>query len=139
MGRFDAIKDLKAKYKKEAKAKGAKLVKEELTELFNSFPKLQAIRWRQYTPYFNDGEECIFHFREIEAKADGLTKWVDSNGFTESIDEYDATLELAINKINKEFEGIEDVLKEAFGDHQEVTVSRDGDSIKVESEDYDHD
>lgn len=29
-------------------------------ELFNSYPELDSIGWRQYTPYFNDGEACEF-------------------------------------------------------------------------------
>ena len=39
-------------------------VQEILSELFRSFwdycPEVQSIVWVQYTPYFNDGEECIF-------------------------------------------------------------------------------
>src|SRR5271167_2490401 len=30
------------------------------TELFNENPTLMAFGWTQYTPYFNDGEECVF-------------------------------------------------------------------------------
>lgn len=29
-------------------------------ELFEKFPTLEYFRWTQYTPYFNDGDECIF-------------------------------------------------------------------------------
>ena len=30
------------------------------TELFAQAPKLKSVSWTQYTPYFNDGEECTF-------------------------------------------------------------------------------
>lgn len=29
-------------------------------ELFQTFPELKSIGWKQYTPYFNDGETCEF-------------------------------------------------------------------------------
>lgn len=29
-------------------------------ELFQTFPELKSIGWKQYTPYFNDGEACEF-------------------------------------------------------------------------------
>jgi hypothetical protein len=28
--------------------------------IFDKHPKLTSFGWRQYTPYFNDGEECVF-------------------------------------------------------------------------------
>jgi hypothetical protein len=29
-------------------------------ELFIAYPELKSFGWKQYTPYFNDGEECVF-------------------------------------------------------------------------------
>lgn len=34
-----------------------------LSEIFNN-EKIQAIAWAQYTPYFNDGDECVFGVSE---------------------------------------------------------------------------
>lgn len=31
---------------------------------FEECPKVQAVVWSQYTPYFNDGDECIFRVNE---------------------------------------------------------------------------
>jgi hypothetical protein len=31
---------------------------------FDECPKVQAVVWNQYTPYFNDGDECIFSVNE---------------------------------------------------------------------------
>ena len=31
-----------------------------LKELQNEFPFINSFSWKQYTPYFNDGEECVF-------------------------------------------------------------------------------
>ncbi|UDL15302.1 hypothetical protein SEA_KUDEFRE_73 [Gordonia phage Kudefre] len=38
-----------------------------------AFPEVEAVRWEQYTPYFNDGDACEFGVREASLKfADGL-------------------------------------------------------------------
>ena len=31
-------------------------------------PEIAALRWRQYTPYFNDGEPCTFSVNDLYAK-----------------------------------------------------------------------
>lgn len=31
-----------------------------ITLFFEECPKVQAVVWSQYTPYFNDGDECVF-------------------------------------------------------------------------------
>lgn len=33
-------------------------------EFFNEVPLVQAVVWTQYTPYFNDGDECVFSVHE---------------------------------------------------------------------------
>lgn len=33
---------------------------------------VEAVRWTQYTPYFNDGDACVFHTGEIYVKVKGL-------------------------------------------------------------------
>lgn len=49
------------KQKREAINKECKAVFEaEAKTIFERHPKLDSFKWRQYTPYFNDGEECIF-------------------------------------------------------------------------------
>ena len=30
--------------------------------------EIEAVRWRAYTPYFNDGDPCVFGIRGAEAK-----------------------------------------------------------------------
>lgn len=34
------------------------------TAFFNTHPEVQTIHWTQYSPHFNDGEECIFRVHE---------------------------------------------------------------------------
>ncbi|MBM4707887.1 hypothetical protein GS982_01575 [Rhodococcus hoagii] len=33
-----------------------------------AFPEVEAVRWEQYTPYFNDGDACEFGIREVRIK-----------------------------------------------------------------------
>jgi hypothetical protein len=43
---------------------------------FEHYPEIKAVGWTQYTPYFNDGEECIFNVHDF---------WfIDENGIDEA-------------------------------------------------------
>lgn len=42
------------------------LFQKEVKSLFKEFPCLETISWRQYTPYFCDGDPCEFSKGEIE-------------------------------------------------------------------------
>jgi len=37
---------------------------EVFAETFAKVPSLKQIQWEQYTPYFNDGDECVFSVRD---------------------------------------------------------------------------
>ena len=37
-------------------------------------PALKAIRWNQYTPYFNDGDPCTFSVGEVMFLVDGAAE-----------------------------------------------------------------
>jgi hypothetical protein len=55
----------KARKEKEAidkllKEKVYQLFQQEVEELFREHPDLESFTWSQYTPYFNDGDECVF-------------------------------------------------------------------------------
>ena len=39
-----------------------------IKNIFNN-KKIQEISWVQYTPYFNDGEECVFQIGDLRVKA----------------------------------------------------------------------
>jgi hypothetical protein len=57
------ISDLKAKMEALQK-EGQDAFKAGLKEFFDEFPEVTAIQWYQYTPYFNDGDECVFRVGE---------------------------------------------------------------------------
>lgn len=117
--------------------------------------------WRQYTPYFNDGEPCTFraygtwvrtvvdadtddrYELEVDYNHRSLGKRPKTwNHATKSYDygAYEGPSEARYDrchKLDRAIDGGEflDVLLGAFGDHAEVTVRRDG--IQVEF--YNHD
>ena len=59
----DNLVDMKEKLantKKEMRKIAKVFFSEGSQELFDTYPNLVSFAWRQYTPYFNDGEECVF-------------------------------------------------------------------------------
>jgi hypothetical protein len=45
---------------KEAREKSSELFTNGAKTLFEQYPMVESVHWTQYTPYFNDGEECTF-------------------------------------------------------------------------------
>lgn len=127
--------------------------------------------WRQYTPYFNDGDACVFSARGVwAARPEDLDPEDPDTIDTGELDiDYGSRLggyeggewvpdpeNAPLNKlVGARYEGpdqarydrcrllsqaiesgrFDDVLLDAFGDHAEITVTREG--ITVES--YEHD
>ncbi len=139
-------KKVKAKFMKEAQSVLAK----EFKTFFTMHPDIDAVRWTQYTPHFNDGEPCEFGRHEFDARVIqkkgkdeiGTAELIsatetDDEGFYEGWDIDGKTpLGKALSDLEDEFDGsVDDVFKEAFGDGVRVTATRKG--FKVEE--YDHD
>lgn len=122
-------------------------------------PTIVEFGWRQYTPYFNDGEPCTFSVHgtwvrttdDEDADEDELEMWGhrslgkvpgDFNEQTRKWETrpYEGPDEARYHRC-KALEGaveggaFENVLLDAFGDHAEITVRRTG----IEVEFYDHD
>lgn len=65
------IKDIKSKLndiqkqieklEKQAHKESSKLISKGFKEIFKKHPELESFSWTQYTPYFNDGDECVFN------------------------------------------------------------------------------
>lgn len=124
-------------------------------------PLVEAVRWQQYTPYFNDGDPCEFNIYDITIKLEGDEDFAEDNwgshpkltdslyvpgGFVDEVTgrkEYFRDIEPEEPELIKLVEALNkavcgpayDILLDAFGDHAEVTVKKD----KIEVESYDHD
>lgn len=128
-----------------------------------NIPGVEAVKWEQYTPYFNDGEACEFgwdegprvrvagddeeageysdgyrtEFVEVhynpKAPVGSSERWTETPVVIEGVDT-DAITK-ALNDLAKEFAHQEVLLRKTFGDPAEVTATKAG----FEVEHYDHD
>jgi|SRR6185503_3542299 hypothetical protein len=118
--------------------------------LFDKHPKLESFGWRQYTPYFNDGDECTFSAHTDEPDINDINGYdfsrqriTDYNstkveGKYQEIDnpQYNPDLDLARQDVVSLLNGVDDsVLRQMFGDHVHIKVT----SESTEVEEYDHD
>ena len=130
--------------KKQAQTEIKPALNEAVNQLSSEIPKLEAIKWQQYTPYFNDGEPCEFGVYDIHAKfkGDDVGGWSEDGYYDlyevgdkkKGVGLSDTQIEM-LTSLNEIICGLEDVLKTAFGDHVEITMTMDG---KLEVEEYEH-
>lgn len=133
----ESIEDLRATLNEQVKI----LFKEATEELFNSHPTLITFSWRQYTPYFNDGDECTFNvyryyqilFSDYDEVYEEVSQWRADYEETEWHNLAHKEAAKAVVDFMDNFE--DDELKEMFGDHVEVVVGRGGATV----DEYSHD
>lgn len=148
MTAIDQLKTLKAQIAEKRKAIEAQckdVFHAESTKVFERHPKLESFSWRQYTPYFNDGEPCEFGVDNdyIDIKFDGkefeeVGEWTFKSDHrkyhteeqdTAGLQEAYADIRVLLDTFDEED------YKFMFGDHAEVVATKDG----VEVEEYEHD
>jgi hypothetical protein len=124
MTKLEELKQKHATLREEILNESKAFFKEASAGLFDKYPQMESFSWTQYTPYFNDGEECVFR----------VNNYPDINGK----DKYDNEVEplkAAYEDVEKFIEGFDEpTMKEMFGDHCEITAKRDG----VTVEEYSH-
>lgn len=98
--------------------------------LMLEFPIVTELGWTQYTPYFNDGDECIFSFHGLHATIIGVAgiygeDYVDCGdyGDLDKITNISEGCKTALNSLNKKLAGMEELLKEALGDHMSIKIT----------------
>jgi len=125
--------------------------------LFEKHPKIKSISWNQYTPYFNDGDECTFSANldlDYGMKVNGVDEDDDNSPLDWRIKYYlkgeekykdllteNPNIDLEIYHGAIEFQQLlksipESFLKDLFGDHMQITLLSTG---EVETEEYEHD
>ena len=120
-------------------------IKKIFKQFFNECTEIKTVRWVQYTPYFNDGEECVFRVSEpyfSNAKPEQLNPWGELDNFENESDfskaayncdptrnehvsseTYKTCSELSKLLCSRSMEAI---LKNIYGDHVCVTITKDG-------------
>jgi len=123
---FQDLLDMQKAYRKKLRDEGEAAMKEAFKEVFDKHPSIDSIEWRQYTPYFNDGDPCYFRMSEYEVEwlEDDDNEAIKNDNQNEAIDD-----------INAIFDAGDDIFESVLGDHIRVTVTADGISVR----EYDHD
>ena len=139
MSKLSVLKEQFAAAQKRMQDEGKVALEEALAEVFTAHPKLHAIRWTQYTPYFNDGEACVFGVNSPYIKFDGLAEDAGDyeDGFeycgTYRDDERPKGFVSAGKDVLAVFNSIPDELMlGVFEDHVQVTATREGTFIVEE-------
>lgn len=155
-----SYQEIRAEYEKktaalrqEMIALGEQFFASESKKIFDEFPELESFSWRQYTPYFNDGDECVFRvyadwgievvlstgevFDELSPYRDTIYVHVDGRYQSRPNPNKERTLENKLHDAIVPFiSSIDDeTMKYMFGDHCKVTVNRNG---TVDVDDYEH-
>ena len=111
--------------------------------LFEKYLKLESFSWRQYTPYFNDGDECTFsaHTDSFDLvwggkELEDVDEYTFISTYTDEEIKKDVELKSFTKDIQAMFENLDDdMLKEMFGDHVKITAKKD----EVQIDEYSHD
>jgi hypothetical protein len=130
--------------KQELTEMGSQFFREATADLFRANPDLVSFEWKQYTPYFNDGDVCEFGVNSDWIKVEHR----DENG--DIVLEEEAYVPYDVIKGEREatnqermYQNIidvvsavdEDVMLSLFGDHVAVKVTKDGVTVS----EYAHD
>lgn len=154
------ISDSRAKIKiieEQLQSEVNQLFSELFNDLFTKYPQFQRYSFRAYTDYFNDGDTCYFGIQgatidvEEDFGEEGSYDMYEGENISEVYDRdyYDEHHEFKIVG-SSDFQNFaedmvqlyqflldnEDVIQKIYGDHFELTITRDG----IERSEYtDHD
>jgi hypothetical protein len=139
------------KLKKEVVDDSYDLFNEFCSEIFNKCERLDSFGWNQYTPYFNDGDTCIFSANTDYLYINGdnldeamwysetnVTDWGKWNSQTRQYEgrvevsnpNYDPDLAKITDEISQFLGNFDnDFFLSKFGDHAEIVVTKSGISV----------
>lgn len=159
--KVEKLLKMKKDYEEACEKQGHAIVKEIVKDLFEKCPEIEAVKWTQYTPYFNDGDKCVFnvHDPEFLISIPIEESKVEVASENEEEDEYDAYEEdwkspwdfeyenknkkgkyskeliAAIKEFSEIHGQMTDVFQICFGDHVQVVCNKK----KIKVEEYSHD
>lgn len=122
-------------------------MREAFQGIFDNFSWIKSFSFTAYTPYFNDGDICEFSVHSDYPninKSDGEIDYIDANALNECRKEWDIPTTVTLDELKRARKVIsetlstfdDDVFKDTYGDHAEVTILRSG---KVKVKEYSHD
>jgi hypothetical protein len=153
---FEAVEALAKRYeemKSQLGSEGQESVKAMFRVFFETHSDVEAVRWTQYTPHFNDGDPCTFSVCEAQMRFKGDENWLDSWSLSSHANgrltrllqgRTEAEAGLNVDDLEEDFSKLNQLLQSdtlafildaAFGDGYEVTATRES----ITAEHYDHD
>ena len=132
---IDSLRTMKRNFSDAIRQHGKEVLGAAFKAFFDAHPEVEAIRWTQYTPYFNDGDACVFSvndftYRTTDPQA-SCPEYADDDGF---VDDSDGPIASAVHEFERGVED-DDIFEAVFGDHGQVTADRNGFTI----DEYEHD
>lgn len=123
---------------------GRDIVKDVISEFMTKYPTVRAVRWHQYTPYFNDGDACTFTVGNMAYCEEPITDEILESSLHD--EPWDGGYS-AKGKFRKDFEKLEEMasgkleslFQMTFGDHADIACYRDeSGEIIFQIEEYEH-
>lgn len=132
---FENAKAQMKEFQEKMKTDGKQFFLNISKEVFEQNPTLVKFGWRQYTPYYNDGDECVFRasfdYPNILLEGQDEDLYEEETWYTEKDAEFPVW-----NNVKTFLSQFDDNdVQLLFGDHVQVSVTKDG----VEVEEYSHD
>lgn len=144
------LNEKQAEVRQQLEGTGREILKEVFDKFFEKVgDKIEAVRWKQYTPYFNDGDTCKFSVRDTYFKVAGVDEEAGDYGDgyidTWCLTAYEKYADVRAKLLAEELDFVkelstllqnnDELLLAAFGDHAQITATKDG----FEDEEYSHD
>lgn len=114
------------------KEEGLSALKAAFILFFDQHPEIHALRWVQYTPYFNDGDTCTFSVLDAEYLLTEKAKvWGDDVSFVDDEDfvsywgREDTSTDRDLQKFWDDTQD-DEIFQLIFGDHVAVLATREG-------------
>lgn len=146
---INELEEARKAYEATKAQKGQAVIDSIFHKAFRDDPSIQGFRWTQYTPYFMDGDACIFGVMDLNVmvKKDhpALQEDVAVQSYMESDDDSIVVIEShpewghgdlssASSRLYKvvheiDLDAHKDVLEHLFGDHAMIEVTRSGYTI----------
>jgi hypothetical protein len=131
------------KVKEKFKTNAQVAMKKAFKEFFAENPSVMSIYWTQYTPHFNDGDECNFGVHEMYYSTALIERDGEYIEDREGVHSSYGDAPPGGGKTQKNFKAFtkalnqlpDEIFQDTFGDHCEIIASREGFDV----EEYSHD
>lgn len=124
-----------------AEARGKELILEGFKAFFEAHPNVDAVRWTQYAPSFNDGDPCVFtvhdpevrYVKNAEESSEPVRDEDEDDDDDDDDGDFDEYPEIDSPTLDKIWALPASFFETVFGEGSKVTITRD---LAVAVEEY---